>query len=278
MTATPAKEKPRHAITLDADALITLAQFPDNLGMTRAVHKSIKEGRNELWLPQPIIEAYNRRKTDAIDAYWKGERTALKTMRDRLKPHAPDAAAFDALADAIKVSIDAKIGQVPECVSAVDEMIADATAVVPTTTQAERAFHRLREAKPPAVKIARSSANDCLIWEMVSEQAQARSITLVTNNHNDFGTVDLVEGLKKELTAGAKFCYHNLEGFRLKHITQVQTPVVSIAPSSEPLPYEGRRCPKCAKGTCVAFLAGGEWYIKCDNYCGFGFATGESFD
>jgi hypothetical protein len=275
---TLAVEKPRHAITLDADALITLAQFPDNLGMTRAIHKSVQDGKNELWLPQPILEAYNRRKQDAIDAYWKGERTALKTMRDRLKAHAPDAGAFDALADAIKTSIDAKVGQVPECVAAVDAMIADATAVAPTAAQAERAFHRLREAKAPAVKIARSSANDCLIWEMVVEQTQARSITLVTNNHNDFGAANLVDALKSELPQNAKFCYHNLEGFRVKHITQVKKPVVSIAPSSAPLPYEGRRCPKCNKGTCVAFLAGGEWYIKCDNYCGFGFATGEYFD
>ena len=140
------------------------------------------------------------------------------------------------------------------------------------------AADRLIQHKAPAARAQNSSVNDGIIWEVVRERSSAGAFIFVTDNYTDFSDPTHREKLHPELASevpkGVKYCYHSLDGFRKKHIKDVEIvverPATTICPACQE-PISAIAAPRPSQ------YGGWSYQLYCGN-CQIYIDTGDPYD
>lgn len=209
-------------LIFDADVFLILAQHPANHGAIHDVTNRLT-GPNppfELVVPECVATAYHREKADAGNRFWGSLRTAIKNFR-QLSVVLSEPERIATLADELNARIDVLQSGLPETIQRVDDLIGLGRVVHHDDKAWADAAKRFREGKPPGHRSQKSSVTDCLLWQVVTDEAKRNRVIFCTNNKADFSDPKHGAMLHPELAAemgDAKYCYHSLDSFLEKHI------------------------------------------------------------
>jgi hypothetical protein len=265
------------SIIFDADVLIKLAQHPGNLAAIGAITNAVQDNTYRLVVPEPVLNAFNREKQNAAEAYWKTQRETIKKLR-QLRQAFSFAEEISTFADRLTKELDAHTSDVPKTIQATEALLQKGELVPVTDTMKVMAADRLIQHKAPAVRAQNSSVNDGIIWEVVRERSSAGALIFVTDNYTDFSDPTHREKLHPELASevpsGVKYCYHSLDGFRKKHIKDVEIVVERPATTT---------CPACREPISAiaaprpSQYGGWSYQLYCGN-CQIYIDTGDPYD
>ena len=270
------------ALVADADVLIKLAQHPANLAAIDAISRAVDRGTYTLIVPAPVLNAFNREKVKAAERYWNTQRGTIRNLR-QLRDVFSQPEEIRALADRLTAELEQHSAKLPNTIKAAEELLAKGRLVEGSAAMKISAAERVAQYQAPAKKAKNSSINDCIIWEIAKAAAAEGELIFVTDNYSDFSDPEhrgkLHPELVTELPTGVKYCYHSLEGFREKHMQQVQI----VVPHPTELFPSFPNCPICSSPMAPdkiprPSMYGGWSYHQYCVRCGRYIDTGDPYD